>query len=423
MSLIAFLPILIISGGLFVIVRLRAFFIFHPIRTLKATMTALGTREARSSLFLALAGTLGIGNIVGVAVGIATGGAGSVFWLFVSSVFASALKYAESSLASDMHAEASDGMMSVIRLSFPCLGRPLSRVYAAACVLLSLVMGAALQSSGVISSVASLSIPPLATGILFALAVFAVIIFGAERVGFFTALIIPATTVVYIILALITVFSAPHRIPGVITTIVNSAVSPAATSGGLLGFFTSTAIREGFSRGLLSNEAGAGTSSLAHSRVDHSPSSAGLLGMCEVFFDTVLLCPLTALAILVSIPDPSSYASGMSLILASVGATLGGLSSTLVVICIISFAFSTVICWYCYGSRCLSYLGVKGGAVYMVIYLASTMLGVFLSDTVFITASDYILFILVVLTTAAIIKKSDRLVYLSENAGLLGYTK
>ena len=149
MSVIALLPVLIISGGLFVIVRLRAFFVFHPIRTVKATLTALGSREARTSLFLALAGTLGIGNIVGVAVGIATGGAGSVFWLIVSAVFASALKYAESPLASDMHAVASDGMMSVIRISFSRFGRPLSRMYALACVLLSLVMGAALQSSGV----------------------------------------------------------------------------------------------------------------------------------------------------------------------------------------------------------------------------------------------------------------------------------
>ncbi len=423
MSLVALLPMIIISGGLFVIIRLRAFFVFHPLRTLKATISALSSREARSSLFLALAGTLGIGNIVGVAVGIATGGAGSVFWLLVSSVFASALKYAESSLASDMYTESSDGMMSVLRLSFPRLGRPLSRVYAFACILLSLVMGAALQSSGVISSVAAFSVPPLVTGIFFSIAVFVVIIFGAERVGFFTALIIPATTVIYIFLALATVFSAPYRIPGVITNIVRSAFSPTATAGGILGFFTSSAIREGFSRGLLSNEAGAGTSSLAHSRVDHSPTSAGLLGMCEVFFDTVLLCPLTALAILVVIPDPTSYTSGMALVISSIGATLGGLSLSLVVVCIISFAFSTVICWYCYGSRCLSYLGIMGSVPYLICYLASTMLGVLLADTVLITASDYILFILVVLTTAAIIKKSDRLAYLSENAGLLGYTK
>ena len=421
MSLINLLPIVIIFGGLFVIIRLRAFFIFHPLRTVGALLSSLESREARSSLFLALAGTLGIGNIVGVAVGISVGGSGSVFWLLVSSVFASALKYAESSLAADMHTSSSDGMMSVISLSLPRLGQPLSRIYAIACVLLSLVMGAALQSSGVISSATHFSASPISVGLIFALAVLAVIILGAERVGRFTSVIIPFTTILYLFLALVTIFSDLSRIPLVLTDIFRSAFSTSSCIGGAVGFFTSSAIREGFSRGLLSNEAGAGTSSLAHSRISGSPASAGLLGMCEVFFDTVLLCPLTALAILVTTPDPSAYTSGMSLVMASIGATLGSTSAALVVLCIAAFAFSTVICWYCYGSRCLSYLGIRGGLPYLVVYVAATLSGTFVRDRLLITVTDYLLLLLTVLTILAIIKNSDRLYHLSESFGLLGY--
>ena len=423
MSLISLLPIVITLGGLFVIIRLRAFFILHPIRTCKALLFSLESREARSSLALALAGTLGIGNIVGVAVGISIGGAGSVFWLLISALFASALKYAESTLAADMHTAASDGMMSVLASSFPRRGRALSVTYAVACLALSLVMGAALQSSGVISSAARFSVSPLAVGLFFTIAVLVVIVCGAERVSSFTTLIIPITTVLYIFLALATIFSAPSRIHGAVADIFRSAFSPSAATGGTAGFLTSRALREGFSRGLLSNEAGAGTSSLAHSRLAHEPAAAGLLGMCEVFFDTVLLCPLTALAILVTVPDPASYTSGASLVLASIGTALGGYSSYLVLICMAAFAFSTVICWYCYGSRCLSFLGVRGGFPYLLVYLASTLSGAFITDRALIVLTDHILLLLTILTGLAIIKNSDRLVRLSENSGLLGYSK
>ena len=421
MSLINLLPIIIILGGTFVLVRLRAFYVFHPIRTLKAILFALNDRKARTSLFLAMGGTLGIGNIVGVAVGISVGGAGSVLWLVLSSVFAMALKYAESSLAADLHTSSSDGMMSVLSASFPRLGRKLSYTYAALCVLLSLVMGAALQSSGVISCASVASLNPLFVGFVFSAAVFGVLVCGPERVGGFTAVIIPITTVIYIFLALTTIFFNISRLPSVLCDVILSAFTPNAAVGGVVGFITSTALREGFSRGLLSNEAGAGTSSLAHSRISDNPATAGLLGMCEVFFDTVLLCPLTAIAILVSAPDLSST-SGMSLVLSTIGSTLGNASSVLVTVCIASFAFSTVICWYCYGSRCLSFLRIRN-LPYMLIYVGATLLGVFFSEHLLITVTDYVLMTLTVFTTCGVMKNSDRLRRLSENAGLFGNSK
>ena len=423
MSVISVLPPLIILGGLFVIIRLRAFFILHPIRTIRAILLSLEDRESRRSLFLALAGTLGIGNIVGVAVGISVGGAGSVFWLLVSAIFAAALKYAESSLAADMHTSDSDGMMSVLSASFPRCGRSLASLYAVACILLSLVMGAALQSAGVINSAAHFSLPPLAVGTVFAIGVLAVIILGPERVGPVTAVIIPITTVLYAALALVTIFSNASRVPAAICDVLGSAFSPTSATGGILGFFTSIAVREGFSRGLLSNEAGAGTSSLAHSRITYSPAAAGLLGMCEVFFDTVVLCPLTALGILVSTPNVSEFESGMAVILSGIGRSIGAFSSVSVTLCIAAFAFSTVICWYCYGSRCLSYLGVQARVPYLTVYILATLLGTFVRDRLLISVTDLILLLLSILTLLAIIKNSDRLCRLSENYGLLGYTE
>ena len=141
------LPLIVTLGGGYLLCKLRCFFIFHPLKTVKATIKVFKHKESFLSLSLALAGTLGVGNIVGVAVGIIIGGAGSVFWLVVSSLFASVLKYSESTLACD---SGHHGMMSAISRTFS--HDRLAHLYAFLCLLLSLSMGASLQTNSVISS-------------------------------------------------------------------------------------------------------------------------------------------------------------------------------------------------------------------------------------------------------------------------------
>ena len=149
MSVISFLPIIIALGGMFFLIKLKAFFITHPRIVTREISAELKKPRAFASLTLALAGTLGVGNIVGVAVGIKVGGCGAVFWLLVSSVFSSVIKYCEVAISTDKSA---NGMSEVIALSFRKSGKLLSKIYTLLCLCLSLTMGTALQSRSIAES-------------------------------------------------------------------------------------------------------------------------------------------------------------------------------------------------------------------------------------------------------------------------------
>lgn len=412
------LPVIVTLGGAYLLFKLRFFFLRHPLKTVKYIINALKEKETRSSLALALAGTLGVGNIVGVAVGIITGGAGSVFWLLVSSIFAATLKYAESTLSQDGRAK---GMMGVISVAFCKHGRIIASTYAALCILLSFFMGSALQTNSVISSFEfALSVPVWYGAIPFTILVGLVAWRGADSVKSIASFVIPIATAIYVFLCSAVIFSSFSRIYDVLNDIVCSVFYSESMIGGALGFLTGTALREGYSRGLLSNEAGAGTSSLAHTDVLYShPTVGGLIGMCEVIFDTVILCMITALSILLSIPDASEYDTGISLVLDSIGAVYGDFSRVLLMACIFAFAFSTVICWYAYGTRCVSFLFGGGRKIYTVFFIASMILGVVVTDIALIAVTDYILLFLTVICVLSVIKRSDRLCDLSEQTGLL----
>ena len=316
MNVLDFLPVLVISAGAFLLIKLRFFFILHPLRCFKELKRSLSSVGAFSSLMLSLSGTLGVGNIVGVAYGISIGGAGSVFWLLVSALFSSVLKFAESAISSDMKDTERGGIMYVIKRSFKGRFRKLSFLYAALCLMLSLTMGSALQAR---SAIESLSVSPLHTQALcalcFTVAVAAVILGGSEKIVKASSVMIPLASVIYTILTLSVIIINIEKLPSVISLIFTSAFNFKAGAGGVGAFFISSAIREGFSRGLLSNEAGAGTSSIAHARNQNSSAvSVGLVGMCEVFFDTVVLCTLTAFAVLLSGASTAAGLSGIEIV-------------------------------------------------------------------------------------------------------------
>ena len=423
MDISVLLPLFITAVGAYFLVKLRFFFIIHPIRALGATVRSFGKCRGAAvrSLSLALAGTLGVGNITGVAVGIIVGGAGSVFWLFISCIFASVLKYAESVLTAD-NLSLGGGMMYIVKSSFRRLGSPLSALYAALCILLSFTMGAALQTNTVTETAeAAFGISPIYPAAVMLVLVLLGVVGGGERIEKITVFLVPLTTIIYIILTFSVVMSNFAGIGKVLRLILSSAFLPESAVGGVIGFLTSKGIREGYARGILSNEAGAGTSSLAHSRNrDATPVGEGMLGMCEVFFDTALLCMLTAFAILLSVDFPEDYSSGMSLVLSAASSVFGSLAKAPLLFSVFSFAYSTVICWYYYGLECTRFLlGSRGRTPYFILFMASVTLGALSDTAALIKSVDVFLLSLTSISLLTLLKNSDRVVCLSENENII----
>lgn len=419
------LPLLLVLAGGYFLIKLRLFFILHPVRTAGRGLRAIRDKRALASFFLALAGTLGVGNVFGVALGILIGGAGSLFWLLVSMVFAMVLKYCEVTLTGDNLYHDTDthgGIYYVIRSSFRLFGRPLSRLYAIAVLLLSLVMGAALQTDAVKETLLEVrEIPSAHLAILFTLLTLLAIIGGADKIEKITVILIPLTTITYIFMTLCVVITNVSSLPSVIKSIISDAFRVEGAAGGVVAFLFSGALREGFARGLLSNEAGAGTSAMAHARSGVlSPATRGVLGIFEVWFDTGLVCMLTGLAILVSVGDISSFDGGMELVMYAIGNVFGATGKTVILISVFAFAFATVICWYYYGSESwMALFGRKRRLVFLPLFLIAVFLGCFIDTYWLVYATDVLMALATALTLSALIKNSDRVKTLSESGGVI----
>ncbi len=423
--LLNFLPLAIAFGGGYFLFRLRAFFIFHPRKTLACVRSHC--REEGKGVFsrmtLALAGTLGVGNVIGVAAGILVGGVGSVFWLLVSALFSIPLKYAES-----VALLAADAEQGKARVGFPIvvrarLGAPLASIYAALSVALALCMGSALQSAAAIESSRALNahLWPQITLFLFLFLLVICILGSSEKICKATAILIPFAMILYIILCIITIFSNISRLSSVLAGIISDAFSFRSFFGGAVGAALASPLREGFLRGLLSNEAGAGTSAYAHAKSGKPhPVAEGVLGMVEILFDTVILCMLTAFSILLSVEDISLYESGMELLSAAFSSVLGKAHSVPLLASVFLFALSTAVCWYEYGRCALAYLNCKGGAVYFLIYCASSLIGAWLGSMALIPLCDTVLFFLSAIALPTLIKSGTAVCTLTEDALQIG---
>lgn len=421
MKLLSLLPPTVVAAGIFLLFKLKFFFFRHPIRTARTLGRSLSREGAPRALLLSLAGTLGVGNVVGVGFGIIVGGAGSVFWLLVSAVFSSVLKFAESAVAADMREGERGGMMFVIRKSFRGRAKLLSYGYALLCFLLALTMGSALQSRAAAESFGAESAGVrLAFALIFALLVIPAVLGGAKKIERACAIAVPAASAAYVFLTVFVIATNADRLGAVLGEIFRSAFSVRAAVGGVGGYAVCGAIREGFCRGLLSNEAGAGTSAMAQARSSaESAAEVGLSAACEVFADTVVLCMLTALAVLCAVPRPADYSTGMELIRAALSSA-GGFAEPVLCFCIIAFAFSTVICWYYYGALSLEFLtGSDKTRGFTAVFVLSVFVGALSPSHLLIELSDVLLFLMCLLSLSAVIKNSDRLLALSEMGGLI----
>lgn len=394
MSFDFLLPIIILLSGGYMLIKIRFFFILHPISTLKLAFTGENTKGAILSLLLALAGTLGVGNIIGVAFGIAAGGAGSVFWLMVSALFSSALKYGEVCLCAKRRSKL--GMIGVIKESFGAGGRRLAILYASLCLGLALSMGAALQGSAIRSAVISDS-PNSLLPIAMILTLTSALICSSKGEGIrrSIAVIIPMAVLLYSAISFMVIFRHTDRIPTVIGEIFKSAFSLRSATAGGGAAVISAAMREGFARGLLSNEAGAGTSSLSHTALEGKDADrAGIFGIFEVTFDTLILCPMTAFAILLSGKGELPFSR-----------ELGFFGGAALFLSLTAFALSTLLCWYYYGDICRKYLiGEQLKRVYFLIFFVFFLFGILLGAQRLIPTIDFILLLLTILSTATLIK-------------------
>ena len=321
-----------------------------------------------AALAIALAGTLGVGNIAGVGSALAMGGAGAIFWMWISALFAMALKYAEVVLALrtrrfDERGEVHGGAPYYMELAFPGRsGKRMGKLFAVLCFLCSLTLGTVMQSAAAAEVMAeSFGVPPLAVGLAIGAGAVLILGLGAEGVERACALIVPFVCTLFAVASLAAIFVGRAMLPAAFRAIFREAFTWESGVGGVVGFLTSRAVRYGVARGLVSNEAGCGTAPIAHARSgSNSPVRQGLFGIVEVLVDTVLLCTMTALVILVSGVLPGG-GGGMRYALLAYSALLGPLAVPLVALCALFFAFATVLCWSHYGRESLYVLGRKKG--------------------------------------------------------------
>jgi len=401
------MPALLITLGLFFAFKLKFFYIIHPIKTTKAMLR--NNRGGFRALSVALAGTLGIGNIVGVSSAILMGGAGSIFWMWLSALCAMSLKYVEVHLAmiyrksekNSFYGGApyyiKDGLKDILGNKRAYL---LSLIFAIFCIINSLTTGNLVQ----INSVSSLlPCSKIVVGIIFTVFTFIAILGGVDRIGKITSALIPFLSLVYIAFCLFIILGSLNAIPTVLEKIIKDAFSIDSAMGGVTGFGISAAMRYGVSRGVLSNEAGCGTSPTAHASSDsNDPHGQGCLGIFEVFVDTIVLCTLTAFVILIA--EPKGENSPMTLVLSAFGEFTGNFGVITVILLSILFAFATVISQYFYGIVSLKYVSKSNRAktVFTFIFCLVLLIGAVIPMSLMWQISDLVLAVMTIINLACL---------------------
>lgn len=354
-----FLPISLILVGIYFLFKLRFFYILHPIKAFKSMC-----KGGFKSLSVALAGTLGIGNIVGVSSALISGGAGAIFWMWISAFIAMSVKYCEVVLAmkcrkTDNNGNYYGGAPYYIYDGFKSkfgirVSKTLACIFAFLCTVNSLSTGNLVQINAVSSLV---PIKKFAFGIAFALLVLLIILGGIKRISKFTSFLMPILSVIYIIVSFFVIFSSLELLPSILSSIFKEAFTFKSAISGFCGYGIMSAIRYGTSRGLLSNEAGCGTSPCAHaSSSTANIHSQGCLGIFEVFIDTIVLCTLTALVILIG---DIKCDNAMSLVIKAFEKCTGITGKYIVIISCLLFALATIVCQYYYGIESLKFITQK----------------------------------------------------------------
>ena len=385
--------LMLLAVGLFFSFRLGFFYLRHPIKSAKIMLEPEGQRGISPfrAVALALAGTLGVGNIAGVASSIAIGGYGSIFWMWVSALVAMVLKYAEIVLAmlhrrTDRESgECFGGAPYYIADLFSSRGRRISgkvtsAIFAVLCIVNSITMGCVIQANAASTSFSGVfGVSNALVGGAMALLCIFVIVGNAHWVSGFCEKTVPLMTIGYILISAAVIAARWDGVGDAFRVIFEDAFKLDSAAGGVLGFLLSSKLRAGTMRGLMSNEAGCGTAPTAHaSSATKSPAKQGLWGIFEVFVDTVLLCTLTALVIILAGKEILAYSENpMMMAIKAYSSVLGGWSEIYMCVSVLFFAFATMVCWAHYGKESLRYLTRRkwASSLYVVAFCLFILLG------------------------------------------------
>lgn len=394
--------ICIIGVGLFLSIRTRFLQIRKFPYAMKVTLgRMLKKREASDgaltpfqAVCTALAATVGTGNVAGVAGAIAIGGPGAVFWMWISALLGMCTKFFEVTLAvhfreTNAQGELVGGPMYYIKNGLSKHWQWLAYLFSAFGVLTVFGTGNATQVNTIVTAIdsalynydlvseQSVGMLNLVLGMILAALIALILLGGIKRIGQVTEKLVPFMAVMYIVLALGVVLLHLNAVPQVFSAVITGAFRPAAVTGGAVGsFFLS--MKKGVSRGIFSNEAGLGTGSIAHACADtRKPVKQGFFGIFEVFVDTIVICTLTALVILCSgVTVGYGQAAGAELTISGFTATYGGWVSIFTAIAMCCFAFSTILGWGLYGTRCIEFLfGSRVNKPFMVVYSLVAIVG------------------------------------------------
>ena len=342
----------------------------------------------------ALAATVGTGNVAGVAGAIAIGGPGAIFWMWISALLGMCTKFAEVTLAvhfreTNRDGELVGGPMYYIKNGLGKQWRWLAYLFSAFGVLTVFGTGNATQVNTITTAIDTAlfnfhiisedmaSTLNLIIGVVLAALIALILLGGIKRIGQVTEKLVPFMAVMYVILAIGVVVINFRNLPTVFGSIFEGAFHPASVTGGVVGSLFMS-MKKGVSRGIFSNEAGLGTGSIAHACADtRKPVKQGFFGIFEVFVDTIIICTLTALVILCSgVPIGYGAAAGAELTISGFTATYGGWVSIFTAIAMCCFAFSTIIGWGLYGTRCIEFIfGSRVNKPFMLVYSLVAIVG------------------------------------------------
>ena len=384
------LLVLLVGTGIWLTIRLRLIQVFKLGSALKLIFSAKndGSGDVNSfkALCTALAATVGTGNIVGVATAVKAGGPGALFWMWMAAFFGMATKYAECLLAVkyrtvDADGNISGGPMYYIENGLGKSYKPLAVMFAAfgvLCAYFGIGTFAQVNSIVEITNITA-GIPVMYTGIALTLVVAAVTIGGLKSIANVASKIVPAMALLYFIATVGILISFADKVPGAVGMVLQDAFTPAAAQGGFLGATVMLAMRSGVARGVFSNESGLGSAPIVAAAAKTKwAAEQGLVSMTGTFIDTIIICTLTGLSLIVT-GAWCGPLKGAAMTDSAFSAAFPGFGSMVLMVGLVLFAFTTILGWNYYGERCVEYLmGVKAIMPYRVIFIILIACGPFL---------------------------------------------
>lgn len=392
------LLILLVGTGIYLTIRLGLLQVARLPKAFQLIFTkdkGHGDVSSFAALCTALAATVGTGNIIGVATAIKVGGPGALFWMWMAAFFGMATKYAEGLLAikyrsKDANGAVAGGPMHYILLGMGEKWRPLAIFFALAGVLVALLgIGTFTQVNSITESIQNTAqVEPAITALILSIFVGIAVFGGLKSISKVSTAVVPFMAIVYILGTLTVILFNIEKIPATLALIFTSAFSPATAVGGFAGASIRMAIQNGVARGVFSNESGLGSAPIAAAAAKtNEPVEQGLISMTGTFIDTLIICTLTGLTILVT-GVWSGELNGVALTQSAFSMVFSDFGSIVLTIFLVLFAFTTILGWNYYGERCFEFLfGVRFIWLYRVVFVLMVLLGGFIElDMVWIIA-------------------------------------